>query len=129
MRRGGRSIYGAPCRTQKQTLCTLQHYPSAPGTIPSLDIVFTSIAKTILTVQKTIQRFFPSAKVVSEFIADMGARMYVSPALYVRITWRQMYAGATFNIENPLQRLQIKDIYLMYGYDWTKDPLFIKYPA
>jgi hypothetical protein len=108
--------------------CSLSHYDPNLTSIPELPTIFRALESTILIVQRTIQRFFPSVTALSQFVADMGARAFVSPALFVRIAWRQAYPGVKFDIENPIQRLQIKDMYLVYGYDWTIDPMFIKYP-
>ena len=57
-------------------------------------------------------------------IAAMGATAKVSDKVFVRLTWRQQYPGVVFHPDSLLQRLQIKDLYLQYGMDYTKDPLF-----
>ena len=57
-------------------------------------------------------------------IAPMSATANVSDKLFVRLTWRQTYPDVVFATDNALQRLQIKAIYLEYGLDHRKDPLF-----
>lgn len=132
MRRGGHSIYGSTkCRPPHP--CVPVPCPSPPcippPVCPPLDSLFVNLETMIFRVEQAIQEFFPSITVVSTFIAQMDVRAYVPPTIFVRLMWRQNNPGVVFNIENPLQRLQIKDIYIVLGFDWTVDPMFIKYPT
>jgi hypothetical protein len=74
--------------------------------------------------ENAVEVFFPSSSVIAPMIAPMSATAGVSEKVYVRLIWRHEYEGMMFSPENLLQRLQIKDIYLQLGLDYTNDPLF-----
>lgn len=76
-------------------------------------------------IENVVDIFFPSLSIIAPMIAPMGARAGVSEKVYVRLIWRHEYEGIIFHPENLLQRLQIKEIYLRYGWDYTVDPLFM----
>lgn len=57
-------------------------------------------------------------------IAPMGATVKVSDKVFVRLTWAQQYPGIVFQSDCCLHLLQIKDLYLQFGMDYTNDPLF-----
>ena len=76
------------------------------------------------TLENAVTTFFPSSSIIAPMIAAMGATAKVSDKVFVRLTWRQQYPGVVFHPDSLLQRLQIKDLYLQYGMDYTKDPLF-----
>lgn len=75
--------------------------------------------------ENAINFFIPSTSILAPMIAPMGAKATVSDKVFVRLVWRQEYPGAVFHPDNLLQRLQIKEIYLQYGMDYTSDPLFM----
>lgn len=91
---------------------------------PNIMGAFQNLQNLLFNVGRTVQTFFPSASIVSVFRAPMGVRAYLGPALFVRMVWRQTHSGVSFDVDNPIHRLQIKDIYLVYGMDYLNDPLF-----
>jgi hypothetical protein len=83
-----------------------------------------ALENNIFLTQQALQQYYQPDRAVSEFIAKMYARCSVPPTIFVRLAWREQYPTTVFNINNPFHRLQIKDIYLIYGFDYLKDPLF-----
>jgi hypothetical protein len=75
-------------------------------------------------IENAVELFFPSTSIMAPMIAPMVAKATVSNKVFVRITWRQQYPGVVFHPDSLLQRLQIKDIYLQFGMDYSNDPLF-----
>jgi hypothetical protein len=84
-----------------------------------------ALSSLFSAMEQAINVFFPANAVVAPMIAPMGASATLSDKLFVRITWRQEYPGMIFNPDNLIQRLQIKDMYIRYGLDYTADPLFL----
>jgi len=72
-----------------------------------------------------IRKFFPATLVGSGIIADMNAKVELSPSLFVRLVWAQRNDKKKFE-SSMLQLGQLKDIYLEYELDWTLDPVLKK---
>ena len=116
MRRGTRPIYGMPKRKpEREPFCAV---------CPDISDAFVALESFILKVQESINEFFPSTTAVSRMIADMSARASVPPPIFIRLAWLERYDGQPFDVDNPLDRLTIKRLYLEYGLDHTRDPLF-----
>jgi len=91
---------------------------------PGLFDVFLALEQTIFNTQRALQQYYQPARAVSDFIARMTARCAIPPVVFVRLAWRNSHSTELFNINNPINRLQIKDIYLAYGFEYRNDPLF-----
>lgn len=72
-----------------------------------------------------IRKFFPATLVGSGIIADMNAKVELSPSLFVRVVWAQRNDKKKFD-SSMLHLGQLKDIYLEYELDWTLDPVLKK---
>lgn len=88
-------------------------------TIPTL----TTLIAVIETVTNIVDMFFPIAIARAPYIASMSARGAIPPAVFVRLAWRKEYSSTKF-IASRIQKLQIMDLYIQYGLDWTSDGLF-----
>jgi hypothetical protein len=88
--------------------------------------VFLALETTIFNTERALQQYYQPARAVSEFIARMTARCAIPPVVFVRLAWRNSHPTELFNINSPMNRLQIKDIYLAYGFGilYQDDPLF-----
>lgn len=85
---------------------------------------FLSLNELIYTIERTIPVNFSVDGVIAEFVAEMSGRAFVSPAVYVRLIWRQEHATVRFDMNDRIHRLQIKDIYVRLGYDYKLDRMF-----
>lgn len=83
-----------------------------------------ALSNLLSVMQNAINYFIPNTAILAPMIAAMGGKATVSDKVFVRLTWRKENQGVVFKADNLLQKLQIKDIYLRYGMDYTKDPLF-----
>ena len=88
--------------------------------IPYVTDSHLALSSLFSVLESLVEVFFPA----SSILAPMSATVNVSDKLFVRLTWRQTYPDVVFDTKNALQRLQIKAIYLEYGMDHKKDPLF-----
>ena len=91
---------------------------------PDLDKVFSDFEEFVRFVQQTVQKSYPITAIISEFVASMQARTTVRPVLFVRLAWRERNPGVYFDVNYPLHRLQIKGLYIEYGFVHRNDPLF-----
>lgn len=91
---------------------------------PDLDKVFSDFEEFVRFVEQTVQKSYPITAIITEFVAAMQARTTVRPVLFVRLAWRERNPGVYFDINYPLHRLQIKGLYIEYGFDHRGDPLF-----
>ncbi len=53
----------------------------------------------------------------------MGARGGVPIPIFVRLVWRSRHDGVKFE-KTPVQLIQLRDIYLEWGFDPTTDKIF-----
>ena len=83
-----------------------------------------ALSSLFSVLENAVNIFFPSSSILAPMIAPMGAKAAVSDKVFVRITWRQQYPNIVFHPDNLIQRLQLKEIYLMFGMNYTNDPLF-----
>jgi hypothetical protein len=118
-RRQLRFIYGPP---RLKSVAS----PSGVCINPCANIrdTFIAFSDLIYKVERTIPFNYTVEGAISEFVADMKARAYVSPALFVRLVWRHENPDVKFEIDNRIHRLQIKDIYARYKYNYLADRLF-----
>lgn len=91
---------------------------------PDLDKVFSDFAEFVKFIEQTVQKSYPITAIINEFVAQMSARTTVRPVIFVRLAWRERNPGVYFDINYPLHRLQIKGLYIEYGFDHRSDPLF-----
>lgn len=73
--------------------------------------------------KQTVVDLYPTGRAMAEYIAKMSARGGVSVPLFIRLAWRKEHPKDPFD-STRLQLLQIKDLYLRYGFDWKQDKLF-----
>lgn len=92
--------------------------------IPFVTDSLLALSSLFSVLESLVEVFFPASSILAPMIAPMSATVNVSDKLFVRLTWRQTYPDVVFDTKNALQRLQIKAIYLEYGMDHKKDPLF-----
>jgi hypothetical protein len=118
-------IYGTKPRVViRPAAQTVSSAPYCYQPCPGIDDAFISLEEMIFNLERALQQYYQPQRVVSEFIAQMSARCYVPPAILVRLAWREAHPGVRFEITDRIQRLQIKFIYIQFGYDYTDDPLF-----
>lgn len=98
---------------------------AATGIRAMLDLskLFADYAKLVDITAKIINKFFPTITLNSNVVADMGAKMQLSPSLFTRLAWAQRNKGTKYDTTSRLHLTQLKDIYLEYDMDWTKDPV------
>lgn len=83
-----------------------------------------ALSSLFSVLESVVEMFFPSTSILAPMIANMSAKATVSDKVYVRLIWRHQYQDV-FSPENLIQRLQIKDIYILEGLDYSSDPLFM----
>jgi hypothetical protein len=100
-------------------------------TLPSIIPVDTCCKDALLALsslfsalENAVMVFFPSSSIIAPLVAPMGATVKVSDKVFVRLTWCQQNPGIVFQSDSLFQLLQIKDLYLQFGMDYTNDPLF-----
>ncbi len=108
----------------RKSVSTISSTPFCYNPCPGLLDSFIALEQQIFLTQQSLQQYYQADRTVAEFIAKMSARCTVPPVIFVRLVWRQEYSDTRFEITNAIQRLQIKDIYLRYGFDHTADPIF-----
>lgn len=91
---------------------------------PDLDKVFSDFEEFVKFVEQTVQKSYPITAIINEFVAQMTAKATIRPVLFVRLVWRERNPGVYFDINYPLHRLQIKGLYIEYGFNHRADPLF-----
>ena len=136
MSRGSRSgcaksIYGAPpCRPREIVVEEVVEVGGEVGgggvgirAMLDLSKLFADYAKLVDITAKIINKFFPAITLNSNVVADMGAKMQLSPSLFTRLAWAQRNKGTKYDTTSRLHLTQLKDIYLEYDMDWTKDPV------
>jgi hypothetical protein len=85
---------------------------------------FLSLNELIYTIEQTIPVHFSVDGAITEFVAQMSGRAFVSAPMYVRLVWRQEHPRERFDMNDRIHRLQIKDIYVRLGYDYKLDRMF-----
>ncbi len=103
-------------------------YVKKPNTPCSSDIclvipTLSELIAVIESVTNVVDLFFPTAHARAPYIATMGAKGALPPSIFVRLAWRKTNPGVTFK-GNRIQKLQIMDLYIQYGLNWTPDKLF-----
>lgn len=94
---------------------------------PDLKPAFLALSSYIKETSEVVGTCYNRPGVVSNFIAAIRGTMYMSPKLLIRLWWRQTYPTNLFDVNNLFHRLQIKDLYIAYGYSYeiySQDPLF-----
>lgn len=110
----GKQIYGL----QKSTPLTYANAcPDICQPIPTLD----AILKLVVATTYVVDQFFPKEKAMAPYVAKMGFRGAVPIPIFVRLAWKKQYPGVTYD-NTRIQILQLKDVYLQYGFDWKTDP-------
>jgi hypothetical protein len=108
-----RPIYGSTQTAISDTFCL---------SLPS----FTTLRTLITTITTLVEQFYPEGKVLAPQVVTMEARANISPALFIRLEWRQANPGIVFT-SSQQQIYQIVDLYISHGLDPTKDPLYKLY--
>ena len=69
-----------------------------------------------------IDNFFPSIKAYANVEGNVSAKVAIPLPIFIRLVWIGRNAGEKLN-NDPLQIIQLKQIYYEYGMDWETDPL------
>ncbi len=109
---GRKQIYGSACNS---TLCN-ELFP--------MDSYLDSLSVTIQQMISIIDKFFPETISYANVVADMSATSIASPGLFVRLVWAKRNPGIKF-VNNELNSIHLKQIYLEFGLDWKTDPYLI----
>jgi hypothetical protein len=78
-------------------------------------------SETVVQTAVNVEEFFPGATAFARLVAPMGATLTLSPALMMRFLWMKAHPGIMFDSMNHTALLQLKDLYLKHGFDWTTD--------
>ena len=101
-----------------------------PDIIPITDCTDTvslnEFLKLIENLYDIIEESFPSAVTKAPFVAKFAAPAKVNPFTYVRFAWIKENPGKKL-YPSKEAALAIKELYLVNGMDWTKDPLILTY--
>lgn len=101
-----------------------------PEIIPITDstdtVSLNEFLKLIENLYDIIETSFPSAEAISSFIAQFTAPAKVNPFTYVRFAWIKANPGKKL-YPSKEAALDIKELYLVNGMDWTKDPLILTF--
>ena len=126
MSRSRRPIYGGKPKIVITTPAddTTDTVPLCAEECPGIRDAYLAVEASIMKVQQSLQQYFEVMRVVSQMVARMTARGRVPIPIFVRLYWREYNPNVKFDINNPIHRLQIKDIYLLYGWDYRTDPIF-----
>lgn len=68
-----------------------------------------------------VDKLFPAAEIKANFITPLAARGFIPPLYFVRLAWRQKFKGVEW-LGSYTQAGQLKDLYLEFGLDFSKDP-------
>lgn len=104
-----------------------KNYFTLPSILPvdtCCEDALLALSSLFSALENAVTVFFPSSSIVAPMIAPMGATVMVSDKVFVRLTWAQQYPGVVFQPDCLLQLLQIKDLYLQFGMDYSKDMIF-----
>jgi hypothetical protein len=104
----------------------LKSYAATRPTCPPLKPLLEDLAELFTQVQRVVKDFYTIEGIVAQVIADMSARTYVKPVIFVRLVWREENTGVYFEITNRFHRLALLDIYFRYNLRSyiDSDPLF-----
>ena len=124
---GGRAV--SLRRTSEMSRLTaekIKTFSASRPTCPPLKPLLEDLAELFTQVQRVVKDFYTIEGVVAQVIADMTARTYVKPVIFVRLVWREENTGVYFDIANRLHRLALLDIYFRYNLRSyiDADPLF-----
>ena len=75
-----------------------------------------------------IESLFPPEAAMSSFIAEYTVPARLNPFTYVRFAWIKENPGKKL-YPSRNAALEIMEIYLKNGLDWTQDPLILRYPG
>ena len=75
-----------------------------------------------------IESLFPPETAMSSFIAEYTVPARLNPYTYVRFAWIKENPGKKL-YPSRNAALEIMEIYLKNGLDWTQDPLILRYPG
>jgi hypothetical protein len=113
-------IYGFPC---PPPLCEdgILGGIANPLLVKLLGGLLKDLTETVSQTAVNVELFFPGSTAFANLVAPMGATLTMSPALMMRFLWMKAHPGIIFDSMNHTALLQLKDLYLKYGYDWTTD--------
>ena len=92
-----------------------------PILIKLLGGLLKEFTETVVQTAINVEEFFPGATAFARLVAPMGATVTMSPALTMRFLWMKAHPGILFDSMNHTALLQLKDLYLKHGFDWTTD--------
>ena len=130
------SIFGAPNATQLAAIVAASPASgsgSGPCPAPVCDVTEqTNLLLSLLdSIYTTVDRLFPVITIVAKDRTAATASTYLKPRAFARVYWAQQHTGIKFGGDPPnpetvqIHLLQLKDIYLMTGFDMTIEPLFL----
>ena len=105
----GKSIYGRSC---KKPAC-----PEFP-----LTEYYAALETMVREVIDVIDKFFPAARAFANIEGNVSARVAMPLPIFIRLVWIGRNPGTTLN-NDPLQVIQLKQIYYEYNMVWETDPL------
>jgi hypothetical protein len=109
-----KGIYGA-CDNCGPCICLPAISPLEPiGTLINI----------VDNLETLFRDFFRTSQVVAPLQVSFSVPARISPAVGVRLIWKDQNPGVRFNREDDVHRLQIKVIYQTNGWNWDNDPLF-----
>ena len=104
----------------------IKTYAATRPTCQPLRPILEDLAELFTQVQRVVKDYYTIEGIVAQVIAEMTARTYVKPVVFVRLVWREENTGVYFEITNRLHRLALLDIYFRYNLRSfiDVDPLF-----
>lgn len=104
----------------------IKTYTATRPKCPPLKPLLEDLAELFTQVQRVVKDYYTIEGVIAQVIAEMTARTYVKPVVFVRLVWREENTGVYFDIANRLHRLALLDIYFRYNLRSfiDSDPLF-----
>lgn len=100
-----------------ERICDCLMDPDPILSVIALDAMLTQL-------RDAVSKFYPAALVGIPFMAPLNTRAGLPATHLLRMKWLKDHPDVVFDKTNPSHRYQLKDLYLLYGADWTKDPLF-----
>jgi len=115
-----KSIYGlAPLVCNESTITSI----TAASNAPALQQLLTNYIDLVDVTSRLIKKFFPTVTIGAGIIADMSAKIHMSPSLFVRLVWGKRNADTKFIMSSKIHLSQLKDIYFEFDMDWINDPV------
>ena len=120
---GSKSVYGS--RFGEKQIYGISSIPPCDTTVCTsmfpMKLYLDALTNTIGNMIEVIDKFFPATLAFAQVIADMSITSSVPPGMFVRLVWAKRNPGVKF-INDTLNNIQLKQIYLEFDLDWRSDP-------